>query len=388
MSEYQQDNRTSDDYFQTYGLGFYEYFQLCEDIGASPVPIINTGLTCQWHEGDAIPLDELEPFIQDALDLIDFANGDGTSYWSKKRVEMGHSEPFHLKYLGIGNEQWEQVYFERYELFHQRIKAVYPTIQLITSSGPFSEGEYFEKAMTWLKTTTHMADVIDEHFYNPPEWFINNIHRYDDYDRKLSKVFIGEYAAHTSETILDRKNNYKCAISEAAFLTGVEKNCDHVVMNCYAPLFAKIDHSQWQPNLIWFDNDTSIKTPSYQVQKLFASNQGTHRMPYELTCHVQEEKGNYLNHGLEISVQYDSSANQMIIKGVHIRNTESTIDLSFDQTIKQVSCQSIHSDDLKTENTLTDPERIHIEQASLPYNTTSLTYVLSPYETVVFKVQF
>ena len=275
MEEYQLNGRSSEDYFQSYGLGFYEYFQLCEDIGAKPIPVVNAGMTCQWHEGLLVDMEQLDAWIQDAMDLIEFANGSPDSGWGQIRAEMGHPAPFGLEYIGIGNEQWGEVYFQRYEAFQKAISAKYPQIKLITSAGWTSEGEDFASAYAWLNANKDKAYAVDEHFYKSPEWFLKNICRYDNYDRSLPKVFAGEYAAHTCSQIEKRENNWYAALCEAAFLTGIEKNADHVAMACYAPLFGRSGRQQWQPNLIWFDNDSVYGTPSYYVQQLFSCHVGT-----------------------------------------------------------------------------------------------------------------
>lgn len=275
MEEYQINGQSSADYYQSYGIGFYEYFCLCEDLGAKPVPVINCGMTCQWHESLLAPMDELDKWIQDVLDLIEFANGSTETLWGKKRADMGHPEPFGLEYIGIGNEQWGAVYFERYEAFQKVLSEKHPEIRLITCAGWTAEGEDFDTAYRWMKENPEKAYAVDEHFYKSPEWFLENLHRYDNYDRSLPKVFAGEYAAHTDESTPKRVCNWHAALCEAAFLTGVEKNSDHVVMTCYAPLFSRTGHQQWQPDLIWFDNDSAYGTPSYYVQQLFSTNIGT-----------------------------------------------------------------------------------------------------------------
>lgn len=275
MEEYQINGQTSEDYFQSYGIGFYEYFCLCEDLGAKPVPVLNAGMTCQWHEGLLVELDKLEPWIQDVLDLIEFANGPADSLWGAKRAAMGHPEPFGLEYIGIGNEQWGEVYFRRYEAFQKILREKHPEIRLITSAGWTAEGKEFNIACDWMRANPDKAYAVDEHFYKSPEWFLENLHRYDSYDRALPKVFAGEYAAHTHGNTADRRCNWYAALCEAAFLTGLEKNADHVVMSCYAPLFGRTGHQQWQPDLIWFDNDSVYGTPGYYVQLLFSNHVGT-----------------------------------------------------------------------------------------------------------------
>ncbi len=314
MEEYQLEGRQSDDYFQSYGLGFYEYFLLCEYLGAEPVPVINCGMTCQWHEGLLVEPDKLSPFIKDAEELIEFANGGRDSEWGKKRADMGHPEPFGLKYMGIGNEQWGAEYFKRYELFERSLKKTHPEIKLITSAGWKDSGEDFDFAYSRLRQNKDMAYAVDEHFYKEPEWFFGHTDRYDGYDRTLPKVFIGEYAAHTSGNISDRRNNWYAALSEAAFLTGVERNGDHVVMACYAPLFGRIGHSQWQPNLIWFDKSASYGTPSFFVQKLFAEF-----LPDSVIAHECGDGSIKISAGIK--------AGKLIVKLVNISGEEKSVAL-------------------------------------------------------------
>lgn len=274
LDEYQMKGNRAQDYFQSLGLGYYEYFLFCEDIGAEPLPVMNCGMTCQWHEALTVPVDELEPYIQDIVDLVEFANGKPDTKWGERRAQMGHPEPFNLKYVGIGNEQWGKEYFERYEVFERALREKCPEIKLITSAGWDSEGKDFDYAVEWMKNNKDKAFAVDEHFYKSPEWFLNNIHRYDNYDRTMPKVFAGEYACHTAKEKEAKRNNYYAALCEAAFMTGMENNADHVWMSCYAPLLAKEGCEQWRPDLIWFDNLSVYGTPSYYVQKLFSLNYG------------------------------------------------------------------------------------------------------------------
>ena len=264
-------------YYQTYGLGFFEYFQLCEDIGAAPVPVLNCGMACQFQSKELVPIAELDPFVQDALDLIEFANGPATSQWGKVRADMGHAAPFHLKHVAIGNEQWGAAYFERYPIFYKAIKTRYPAIEIITTAGPGVDDNDWRYAWDKFKTGTP-AEIVDEHYYRSPQWFLSNDHRYDNYDRNGAKVFAGEFAAHTA----DKRNNLEAALSEAAFMTGLLRNADVVTMASYAPLFAKIGYTQWTPDLIWLDNENSYGSPSYYVQQMFGANRPDHVLPLQL----------------------------------------------------------------------------------------------------------
>ncbi|MCK7558078.1 alpha-L-arabinofuranosidase [Chitinophaga sedimenti] len=240
-------HRNAPDYFQTFGLGFYEYFQLAEDLGAAALPILNCGMACQYNTGEVVALDQLVPYVQDALDLIEFANGAVTTKWGKLRADMGHPAPFNLKYLGIGNEQWDVQYIDRYKIFAEVLQKQHPEIVLVSGSGPGASGKEFEFA--WKELRKLNAPLIDEHYYRPPDWFFLNAARYDNYDRKGPKVFAGEYAAHEKEEKpqSESRNTWLSALAEAAFMTGLERNADVVHMCSYAPLFAHVEAWQWRP---------------------------------------------------------------------------------------------------------------------------------------------
>ena len=273
-------------YNQTLGLGYYEYFVLCEYLGAAPVPVANVGLACQYQSHQLIRRDDpaYDSFIQDVLDLIEFANGPVSTKWGALRAQMGHPAPFGLRYIGIGNEQWQTEdvdFFERYDDFEQRIHAVYPDIRLLGSAGPTVGTKTYTAAWDNYRTKEQTcgkahAYAVDEHYYMEPEWFLKNTHFYDDYPREV-KVFSGEYAAHDSAAEHEplQHNNLRAAVAEAAFLTGVERNSDVVRLACYAPLFARIGYAQWHPDLIWFDDHAAYGTPSYYVQQLYATATGT-----------------------------------------------------------------------------------------------------------------
>ena len=309
------DHRPAPDYFQTFGLGFFEYFQLAEDIGAAPLPILNCGMACQFNTAELVPMADLDPYIQDALDLIEFANGDASTKWGRLRIEMGHPAPFNLKMMGVGNENWGPQYLERLQAFTRVIKAKYPAIQLINSAGPFSGGELFTELDSALRKMG--ADFIDEHYYSRPDWFLKHADRYDKYDRNGPKIFAGEYAAHVTEEkkeAVDR-NNWKAAMCEAAFMTGLERNADVVQMASYAPLFAHIDGWQWNPDLIWVDNLRVCGTPSYYVQQLFSTNKGTNVVLATSNGHPLTGQDS-----LYVSAVTDSNTSELIIK---IVNTDS-----------------------------------------------------------------
>lgn len=301
-------HRPSPDYYQTFGLGFYEYFQLAEDIGATALPILNCGMACQFNTAELVPLDELGPYIQDALDLVEFANGAVSTPWGKVRADMGHPESFNLKMLGVGNENWGPQYLERLELFTKALKSKYPDILLVNSSGTDPDGERFDLLNTSLRKMK--ADIIDEHYYRSPDWFLKNANRYDSYDRKGSKVFAGEYAAQ-SKAIANpgNQNNWECAIAEAAFLTGLERNADVVHMASYAPLFAHAEGWQWTPDMIWVDNLNVYGTPNYYVQKLYSLYKGT-----DVVSILEDNKFISGQQGIYASAVTDSETGELIIK--------------------------------------------------------------------------
>ncbi|WP_379963852.1 alpha-L-arabinofuranosidase C-terminal domain-containing protein [Epilithonimonas sp. UC225_85] len=315
-------HRLTPDYYQSFGLGFYEYFQLSEDLGAEPLPILSCGMACQFNTAELVHLEELNPFVQDALDLIEFANGDINTKWGKIRAEMGHLKPFNMKYIGVGNEQWGEDYIERYKIFEKAIHAKYPDIKIISGSGPSPDGEFFEYGWKELKKLN--AQIVDEHYYNSPEWFTKNAGRYDDYDRSGPKVFAGEYAAQSVGVVKpDNKNNWQTALSEAAFMTGLERNADVVTMTSYAPLFAHADGWQWTPDLIWFNNLQSYATPNYYVQKLFSNNKGTDLIKIY-------ENGNAVKgqNQLFASAVLDSKKGETIIKIVNTNSQERSIEIN------------------------------------------------------------
>lgn len=266
-------------YHQSYGIGFHEYFLLAKYLDAEPVPVLNAGISCQVRGAQFAPMNEMKNWVQDALDLIEYANGPATSGWGSKRAANGHEEPFNLKYLGIGNENWGEEYQRRFKLFQEAIKATYPEIKLIFSCPPEYQGPAFDQAWRWARNNE--VDLVDEHIYASPEWFLANSDRYDSYDRQGPKVMVGEYAAH----VTGRRNNLQAALAEAAFMTGLERNSDVVHMASYAPLFNRMGWSQWVPDLIWFNDKQVYGTPSYYVQKMFSTNRADIVLPSGLFTH-------------------------------------------------------------------------------------------------------
>lgn len=345
------------DYYQSYGLGFYEYFLLSEDIGAEPLPVLNVGMACQyqnWNNPKAhVPVDSLQPYIQDCLDLIEFANGDVNTTWGKKRAEMGHPAPFNLKFLAVGNEQWDNLYYERLRPFVKAIKAKYPNIKLIGTSGPDSEGEMFDKG--WKAMKELKADLVDEHFYRDEHWFLSHGLRYEGYDRKGPKVFAGEYACHGKGK---KWNHFETSLYEAAFMTDLERNADVVDMATYAPLFAHVDGWQWRPDMIWYDNTRMFKTVSYYVQQMYACNKGTNVLP--LTMNGKAVAGQEGQDGLFASAVVDKQKGEVIVKVANTsdKTQEVTLNLNGLKGSRSASLTTLQCDNMYAENTLDNPNKI------------------------------
>ena len=345
------------DYYQSYGLGFYEYFLLSEDIGAEPLPVLNVGMACQyqnWNNPKAhVPVDSLQPYIQDCLDLIEFANGDVNTTWGKKRAEMGHPAPFNLKFLAVGNEQWDTLYYERMRPFVKAIKAKYPNIKLIGTSGPDSEGEMFDKG--WKAMKELKADLVDEHFYRDEHWFLSHGLRYEGYDRKGPKVFAGEYACHGKGK---KWNHFETSLYEAAFMTDLERNADVVDMATYAPLFAHVDGWQWRPDMIWYDNTRMFKTVSYYVQQMYACNKGTNVLP--LTMNGKAVAGQEGQYGLFASAVVDKQKGEVIVKVANTsdKTQEVTLNLNGLKGSRSASLTTLQCDNMDAENTLDNPNKI------------------------------
>ncbi len=379
------------DYYQSYGLGFYEYFLLAEEIGAEPLPVVSVGMACQFQNGDEahVPAGEaLQPYIDDVIDLIDFANGDpAANRWAAIRAEMGHPAPFGLKFVTIGNEQWGPGYVERLQPFIEQVRAKHPEIRLIGSSGPNSEGKEFD--YLWPEMRRLGADLVDEHFYRPEAWFLSQGARYDNYPREGSKVFAGEYACHGAGK---KWNHFEASLYEAAFMTGLERNADVVEMATYAPLFAHIDGWQWRPDLIWFDNLRSMRTCSWYVQQLFACHRGTHVLPLRMAgrpvCGAPEQQG------LFASAVIDETRGEIIVKAVNTAREARQV--RFDFTGKRLRKGSRYeavptrftADDPDGENTLDRPERYRpVTGAPLPVEQGSLPAVLEPMSVNLFVIK-
>ena len=377
------DYRYFADYYQSYGLGFFEFFQLCEDIGAEPLPVLSVGLACQFQNGlDAhASMDQLQPFIDDCLDLIEFANGPADSKWGKIRAEMGHPAPFNMKFIGVGNEQWDTPYFERLKPFVEAIRAKYPNIKIVGTSGPDSEGQMFEKG--WEAMRAQGADLVDEHFYRPEAWFLGTKEakqrygencgglRYESYPRKGPKVFAGEYACHGRGK---KWNHYETSLYEAAFMTDLERNADIVEMATYAPLFAHIDGWQWRPDMIWYDNLRMFKSVSYYVQQMYAMNKGTNVLSLTAAdpADAKGKKrvpvgGQEGMNGLFASSVYDANTGEVIIKIANTSKQPQSVQFNLlgmtgERTATTLTLSHNGMDD---ENTLDQPTKITPKPGSL-----------------------
>ena len=381
---YEFAHRPAPDYFQTFGLGFFEYFQLCEDIGAEPLPILNCGMACQFNSAEVVPMSELDPYVQDALDLIEFANGDANTKWGKVRADLGHAAPFNLKVMGVGNENWGPQYLERLAVFTKAIKAKYPDMKLVNSSGTDPDGERFDYLNANLRKAG--ADIIDEHYYRRPEWFLQNANRYNNYPRNGSKVFAGEYAAQSDKTVsIHNRNNLMTALSEAAFMTGLERNADVVSMASYAPLFAHAEGWQWAPDLIWVDNLKTMATPDYYVQKLFSLNKGTKVV--SITANNQPVSG---QDSLYASAVVDEKTNDLIIKVVNVAGKPKS-QIIFLAGIKKVFNEGelivLQGNDPNALNTFDQPEFISPKLSLLQVKDNKLTLNAAPYSFSVLRIK-
>ena len=387
--QYTFTHRFFPDYYQSYGLGFYEYFLLSEDIGAEPLPVLSCGLACQYQNDDESahqPVGELRDYIDDALDLIEFANGDVSTEWGALRAAMGHPEPFGLKFIAIGNEQWGETYVEHLEPFVKAIREAYPEIRIVGSSGPNSEGEQFD--YLWPEMARLGADLVDEHFYRPEKWFLAQGARYDNYDRKGPKVFAGEYACHGAGK---KWNHFEAALLEAAFMTGLERNADIVHMATYAPLFAHVEGWQWRPDLIWFDNLRSMRSCSYYVQQLYTTYKGTN------VLELKAEDGRNVTgadgqNGLFASSVLDAGNGRIYVKIANVSDSVQPVRIDFDglrrkEVMKGVGIVTYHSDDPDADNTLDEPEKIVPKTAALDFEGRSLSTEIGPKTFAVYVLE-
>lgn len=315
-------------YHQSAGLGYYEYFQFCEDIGAEPVPVVPAAVSCQNSRDDGqkgLPMEEMEDYLQEVLDLIEFANGDPSTPWGKVRAEAGHPAPFGLKYLGIGNEELiSDTFEERFRFLHAEVSKQHPEITVIGTVGPFSSGTDYEEG--WKIADQMQLEVVDEHYYQPPGWFIHHQSFYDQYSRSRAKVYLGEYASWG--------NSWYNALAEAAYMTALERNGDQVVMASYAPLLAKEWHTQWGTDLIFFNNTEVKPTVNYQVQKLFSLNAGDEYLPGKVEAETDLAA---VERRIATSVVRESSSGDVIVKMVNLLPVAVEMEVNLEDAVKEGS---------------------------------------------------
>ncbi|MBR1788532.1 MAG: carbohydrate binding domain-containing protein [Bacteroidaceae bacterium] len=373
------------DYFQSYGLGFYEFFLLSEEIGSEPLPVLNVGMACQfqnWNDESAhAPATEagLKEYIDDCLDLIEFANGSTDTKWGKLRAEMGHPAPFNMKFLGIGNEQWDEFYFKRVKIVADAVRKAHPEIKIIGTSGPDAEGRSFD--LGWEAMKRQKADLVDEHFYRPISWFKNEWNRYDRYDRTGPKVFAGEYACHDRGK---KWNHAGASIYEAAFITGIERNADIVHMATYAPLFSHVDGWQWRPDMIWYDNLRVAKSASYWVQALFAQNKGTHVLPVQQTHFPGKGED-----GVLASAVWNQEAGEYVVKVANTFDQAKTVAIKLNgaKTVGEAKAITLDLSSYDLENTVDNPHAIEPKEASAKVDGNVLNVTVQGKNFVVYRVK-
>lgn len=372
-------------YHQTNGLGYFEYFQFCEDIGAKPLPVVAAAVSCQnsggtWRIGGTgqkgIPMNEMQEYIQEVLDLIDYANGPVTSTWGAKRAAAGHPAPFNLQYIGVGNEDKMTPEFkERFTMIYHAVKAKHPEVTLVGTVGPAPDGEDFE--LGWKLANELNIPVVDEHYYQAPNWFLNNQFRYDAYDRKKSKVYLGEYAS--------RGNSLFNALAEAAYMISLERNADVVQMASYAPLLANQSHTSWNPNLIYFSNTSLAPTVNYYVQQLFSANQGD---TYYADIVSFKNAPGLQDSTLAASCVKDKKTGDVIIKIVNAgaANAVAVLNLSvFGKLLSSAELQILKGEP-GMKNTLQQPDQVIPAAMQLEIKN-KMQYVVQPYSLSVIRVK-
>lgn len=370
-------------YHQTAGLGYFEYFQFCEDMGAKPLPVVPAGVSCQnsggtWRIGGTgqkgIQLNEMPDYIQEVLDLIEWANGPVTSTWGAKRAAAGHPKPFHLEYVGIGNEDKITPEFkERFKLIYDVVKAKHPEITVIGTVGPSPDGEDFEQG--WKFANKENVPMVDEHYYMKPEWFIDNQKRYDSYDRSKSKVYLGEYAS--------QGNTLFNAIAEAAYMTSLERNGDVVHLASYAPLLAKAGHTQWNPDMIYFNNTTIYRTANYYAQQLFSTNEGD-----VYHSNVVTPATNKADTALAFSCVRNSKTGDVIIKLVNSAKVEKAfkVNLSQFKGIGTKATVSILTGEADAKNSFENPDKVKPVTSNFKASKT-FTYSVQPMSLTVISLK-
>lgn len=371
-------------YHQTAGLGYFEYFQFCEDIGAKPLPVVAAGVSCQnsggtWRIGgvgqQCVPLADMAAYTQDVLDLIEYANGPATSTWGAKRAAAGHPAPFNLEYVGIGNEDKITPGFEeRFKLIYGAVRAKYPKIKVIGTVGPSPKGEDYDKG--WALASQLRVPLVDEHYYEKPKWFLTNNHRYDTYDRARPKVYLGEYASW-GNTLFN-------ALAEAAYMTALERNADVVHLASYAPLLAKEGHTQWNPDLIYFNNSTVVPTANYYVQQLFGQNQGTEYVAGV----VAPPAGAVADTTVAASCVRDVQTGDVILKLVNASASAQPfqVDLSGFKGLNLAATRTVFSGDKEAKNTFASPRTVLPKTADYKAKPRFL-YEAQPYSLTVIRLR-
>lgn len=373
-------------YHQTRGLGYFEYFQFCEDIGAEPVPVLAAGVpcqnsgTCSHHSKDeigckgqqgGIPMEEMPAYIQDVLDLIEYANGDARkTEWGRKRAEAGHPKPFNLKYIGIGNEDLiTEVFEERFTMIYKAVREKYPEVTVIGTVGPFYEGTDYDEG--WKLATRLGVPMVDEHYYVAPGWFIHNQDYYDRYDRNKSKVYLGEYAAH----LPGRPSNLETALSEALYLTAVERNADVVSMTSYAPLLAKEGHTQWRPDLIYFNNEEVKPTVGYYTQQMYGQNAGNEY--FDSTIKLDSRRDD-VKKRVGVSVVKDSVSGDFIVKLVNMLPVEvsAKIELEGVTFVNPTAQKTVLTGSPKDEKVIPIKENMEVQGQGFAYTLPSYSFTV------------
>jgi alpha-L-arabinofuranosidase len=370
--------RPMPDYYQSFGLGFFEYFQLCEDLGAEPLPVLNPGMSAMFAK-EVVPLDQLTPYVQDALDLVEFASGPTTTAWGRRRAEMGHPKPFYLKMVMIGNEQTGPQYIERVERLAETLRTKYPGIKLVGTAGPDPDGQVFDFAVEKLRQLK--VDILDQHSHRQTDWFFDAATRFDKADRSGPRIMMGEWASHSEPGLInpDNKNNLATALSEAAFMTGLERNADLVVMSAYVPMFAHADAWQWKPDMVWFDNLRVYGTPSYYVQKLFSENRGDVVLPLEQRADGVRPYA---------SATRDTRTAEIIVKAVNATGEPAEVQIVLDgaRVKSPVRAVVLAGPRLSDENSFEEPRKIYPAREPVAVAGSPFRYTFRPYSLTVLRL--
>ena len=383
--EQRKEQRNIWSYHQTLGLGYFEYFQFCEDMGAKPVPIVAAGVSCQnsggtWRIGSsgqcAIPMKDMNQYIQDVFDLIEYANGAATSEWGSKRALAGHPAPFNLEYIGIGNEdKMTPEFYERFKMIYDAVQKKYPKITVIGTVGPDPSGVEYD--LGWKFANELAIPIVDEHFYRNPEWFLENNARYDTFDRTKSKVYVGEYASWG--------NALSNALAEASLMTSMERNGDVVHMASYAPLLAKIGHESWNPNLIYFNNTKASPTVNYYVQQLFSNNQGNRYFDNVVSFPTSTDIKNATQ---TASCVQDSATGDIILKIVNDGAASVKVQASLSQfgSFNKQAQLTVLSGKPDAKNSIDTPDLIVPVNATFKVSKVT-EYVAPPYSLIVIRIK-